>query len=189
MTRPSSIKDEALIAHLAEVFRDVGYEGASLAKLSAASGLQRASLYHRFPGGKQQMAEEVLSSAIDWTVENVIEPLTGEGDLRERWSRVRRALDKLYGAGRKSCLLNMLMTPRNAGGPFAGAIQSALAALVDAFSRFARQAGQPENEARRIGQRAVALIQGSLVLSRGLHDPKPFHDALDSIEAELMPKR
>lgn len=187
MARPSSIEDEELIARLSEVFQNVGYEGASLAMLSEATGLQRASLYHRFPGGKQQMAEEVLSTAIEWTVQNVVAPLTGEGNLRERWSMVRRSIDKLYGAGRKSCLLNMLMAPRNMGGPFAKTIQSAFTTLIDAFARFAREAGHSDRDARQIGQRAVMLIQGSLVLARGLRDPRPFKEVLVSLEGELMP--
>ena len=54
MTRDGS-KREAAIAALAEVFRERGYEGASLAALSEASGLGKASLYHFFPKGKEEM--------------------------------------------------------------------------------------------------------------------------------------
>lgn len=187
MPRPASIDDAELIARLSGVFQDVGYEGASLAALSDATGLQRASLYHRFPGGKQQMAEEVLASAIDWAVANVVAPLKAKGDLAQRLARARANLNELYGAGSKSCLLNMLMAPRNLGGPFAPAIKSAFEALIDAFAQFAREAGHRPAAARKAGERAVTLIQGSLVLARGLQNPKPFRDALDALEGELFP--
>jgi AcrR family transcriptional regulator len=186
LPRPASIEEDELIARLSRVFQDVGYEGASLAMLSAASGLQRASLYHRFPGGKQQMAEEVLNAAIKWTIANVIAPLKREGELGKRLAEARANLKELYGAGSKSCLLNMLMAPRNMDGPFAPAIKAAFEALIEAFAHFAREAGV--REARKAGQRAVTLIQGSLVLSRGLQDPKPFRDALSALESELLPK-
>jgi AcrR family transcriptional regulator len=41
---------------LAEVFREHGYEDASLSLLSQATGLGKGSLYHFFPGGKEEMA-------------------------------------------------------------------------------------------------------------------------------------
>ena len=37
---------------LAEVFREHGYEGASLSLISKATGLGKGSLYHFFPGVK-----------------------------------------------------------------------------------------------------------------------------------------
>jgi AcrR family transcriptional regulator len=187
LPRPSSIGDAELIARLSGVFQDVGYEGASLARLSEATGLQRASLYHRFPGGKQQMAQEVLASAIDWAVANIVGPLTAEGDLAERLGQTRAGLNLLYASGARSCLLNMLMAPRDLGGPFAPAIKSAFEALIGAFAHFARQAGHRPAAARRAGERAVTLIQGSLVLARGLQNPKPFRDALGALEQELFP--
>ncbi len=61
MANVRKVEDEDLMHRLSEVFKEYGYEGASLAILSQASGLKRPSLYHRFPRGKQQMAEEVLS--------------------------------------------------------------------------------------------------------------------------------
>jgi AcrR family transcriptional regulator len=189
MARPSSIDDEELIARLSEVFREVGYEGASLAMLSEATGLQRASLYYRFPRGKQQMAEEVLRTVVGWAVENIVTPLTSENEMRQRWTVTRRNLDQLYAGGRKSCPLNMLFAPKNADGPLGESIREALGALVSAFAHFARDCGLPRKEAERAGMRAVMLIQGSLVLSRGLGDPRPFRDALKMLEAEFLPDR
>ena len=56
------VHDEKLIERLTSVFRIYGYEGASLSRIAEATGLQRASLYHRFPGGKEEMAEAVLNA-------------------------------------------------------------------------------------------------------------------------------
>lgn len=48
-----------IVGRLFIVFRDHGYEGASLADLSRATKLGKSSLYHHFPRGKEQMAEAV----------------------------------------------------------------------------------------------------------------------------------
>jgi hypothetical protein len=44
-----------------------GYrEGASLSLISEATGLGKGCLYHFFPGGKEEMADAVLSEIDGW---------------------------------------------------------------------------------------------------------------------------
>ena len=187
MARPLSIDEDELLSRLASVFRDLGYEGASLAALSKGAGLQKASLYHRFPGGKQQMAEEVLAAALGWFSENVLAPLKGEGSAETRVAAVARQLDVFYSGGRKACLLNMLSAPRGSrDGPFSAAIRAAFEALIDAFARVAREAGHAPKAARKRAERAVMLMQGSLVLSRGLGSPEPFRAFLSALPDDLL---
>ncbi len=186
MARPRSVSEDALIAALSRVFSDVGYEGATLAQLSAATGLRKASLYHRFPGGKQQMAEEVLGSASGWLQEKVIAPLVADGPPAPRLEVALASLDGFYLGGRKACLLNMLSSPRIEDGPFGRSIRGAFDALVEGFAEVAKAAGHAEAEARRRARRAVMLIQGSLVLARGTGDPEPFRSTLAELPGELI---
>jgi TetR/AcrR family transcriptional repressor of lmrAB and yxaGH operons len=186
MARPQSIDEEELIFRLATVFRDVGYEGASLALLSEATGLQKASLYHRFPGGKRQMAEEVLGSALAWFAENVLTPLKGAGSPKARLALVAEQLDGFYSGGYKACLLNMLTSPRAEDGPFTSAIKGAFEALIEAFATLARDAGHAPKPATRRAERAVMLLQGSLVLSRGLRSTEPFRAFLRGLPDDLL---
>lgn len=170
------------------MFRDHGYEGASLSDLSKGAGLQKASLYHRFPGGKQQMAEEVLGSALSWATDYVLAPLTADGSPERRLAAVTRELDAFYAGGRKACLLNMLSAPRGKDGPFSAAIHSAFEALIDGFARLARDAGASPKVARRKAERTVMLMQGSLVVSRGLGSPEPFKSFLAALPEDLLGK-
>ncbi|PKP72707.1 MAG: TetR/AcrR family transcriptional regulator [Alphaproteobacteria bacterium HGW-Alphaproteobacteria-6] len=186
MARPQTIEDDALIARLSGVFRDAGYKGASLGLLAEGCGLQKASLYHRFPGGKQQMAEEVIAAALDWYEVNIFAPLRGEGTPRERLAAVGQALTAFYADGRKACLLNMLAAPPEADGPFAAAIRGAFTAIIDAFCDLAREAGHDEAQARARATRVVMLLHGSLVLSRGLGSSEPFHAFLASLPGALI---
>ncbi|HEV7694295.1 MAG TPA: TetR/AcrR family transcriptional regulator [Hyphomonadaceae bacterium] len=186
MARPQSVDEDELLSRLASVFRDLGYEGASLSALSEGAGLQKASLYHRFPGGKQQMAEEVLGAALSWASDYVIAPLKSEGSPARRLAAVTRELDAFYFSGRKACLLNMLSAPRGKDGPFSAGIRSAFEALIDAFARLARDAGATPKVARRKAERAVMLMQGSLVLSRGLNSTEPFQSFLSALPQDLL---
>ena len=58
MAHPKYTHSE-VIGNLMHVFRTVGYDGASLSELASPTGLKKASLYHRFPNGKKEMAEVV----------------------------------------------------------------------------------------------------------------------------------
>jgi TetR/AcrR family transcriptional regulator, lmrAB and yxaGH operons repressor len=186
VARPATIDDEALMARLSCVFRDSGYNGASLSSLSEAAGLRRASLYHRFPGGKEQMANEVLAAAEAWLGEHVLTPLRGTGEPAARIAAMRRALHAFYSGGKQSCLLNLLSAPFDEDGPFAAPIKRILTAWRRSLVGVLRDAGFEQDEARRRAERAIALVQGSLVLSRGLRTTRPFERCLASLEHELL---
>jgi TetR/AcrR family transcriptional regulator, lmrAB and yxaGH operons repressor len=186
MARPQLIEDGQLTARLTRVFSDVGYEGASLAMLSEATGLKKASLYHRFPRGKQQMAEDVIGIAVVWYEDNILKPLRSDLPPADRVALVIKGLDAFYAHGRQACLLNMLASPRAADGPFSAAIKSAFEAIVEAFATVARDAGHDSPSARLRAERAVMLLHGSLVMSRGLGSPAPFQTFLAGLSADLI---
>lgn len=186
MARPQSVEDEDLMSRLSCVFRDVGYEGASLTLLAEATGLKKASLYHRFPDGKQQMAKEVLASALGWYETNILDPLRSKAPPAERVAAIARQLDVFYAGGQHACLLNMLASPRAELGPFSDAIKGAFEALVSAFTTVARDAGHDAKAAKLRAERTVMLLQGSLVMSRGLASSKPFKTFLAGLADDLI---
>lgn len=186
MGRKASIAEDDLMARLSAVFRDVGYEGATLAILSEATGLQKASLYHRFPGGKEQMAREVLEHARAWLEQHILVPLAGDGTPRERIDKMIENLDAFYSGGKQACLLNMLSSARIHEGPFTLLIKQIFEAWVGALSAVLIAAGLDEETARRRAERAVILLQGSLVFSRGIGTTRPFCEFLRTLPDELF---
>lgn len=183
MTRPRKMEDDVLICRLSHTFRAVGYEGASLARLAEAAGMQGPSLYHRFPGGKRQMAKAVLDAAGAWYGEHVFSPLAGPGTPAERVANVVQALDIFYAGGKQACLLNLMAQPPGENSPFAAPIRAMFGALIDAFAAVAQEAGAADP--RPQAQRAVALLHGSLVLARGMGSPEPFKAFTATLGREL----
>jgi AcrR family transcriptional regulator len=57
-----STRDQILTAS-AEQFRRKGFNGTSVKDITVAAGATMGSLYHFFPGGKEQLTAEVLHSA------------------------------------------------------------------------------------------------------------------------------
>lgn len=186
MARPVRIEDSVLLKKLSDVFREVGYEGASLATLSEATGLKKASLYHRFPGGKEQMAREVLASAGAWLAGNILTPLKASGPPEARIRAMTRNLGEFYSGGRQACLLNMLSSPHADRGPFARMIENVFKAWIEALSTVLTDAGFDEDTARFRAERAIALLEGSLVIGRGLGTTRPFRNCLANLERELL---
>lgn len=186
MARKALIENEALIDRLSATFRDVGYEAASLALLSDAAGLKRASLYHRFPGGKEQMGLEVLQEAGRWLTEHVLNPLAAEGTPCERIAAMTLELDSFYRGGKQACLLNLLSSPIGEESPFKASIRQMFEAFVDALASVVSETGCPATVAHDRALRGVAMIQGGLVLARGLGSTEPFRKMLNALPGELL---
>ena len=171
------ITNEDLLERLTRVFQDHGFEGASLSRISEATGLEKASLYHRFPGGKDQMAEAVLAHVGRWFVENLLAPLRETGPVAARIRKTGRRIQAFYEDGRGSCLLDTLSL-RDGSPALHEAVGRTYAAWRDSFAAAAREAGLPAGLARRRAEEAIMSIHGALVLARATGDTKPFARAL-----------
>src|SRR3954451_10699144 len=62
-TRPQAGPRERMIESAVALFRERGVDGTSFADVLERSGAPRGSLYHWFPGGKAQLAEEATRYA------------------------------------------------------------------------------------------------------------------------------
>lgn len=184
MARPPTVRDDELYDRLADVFRTSGYEGASLAALAAATGLQRASLYHRFPNGKVQMAEAVLDrvrQAFEW----LLEPMRTDPDPRAGIATSAARIGEFYGGGTLSCVLDTLPlhgAPDSVRAKAAEVADMWIATMADA----ARRGGRPATEARAAAQDAFAQVLGGLVHGRLFNDREPFKRALTQLPSKLL---
>jgi TetR/AcrR family transcriptional regulator, lmrAB and yxaGH operons repressor len=177
-------RDE-VVDRLLTSFRRNGYDGASLADLSKVSGLGRSSLYHYFPGGKEDMARAVLDRVDAWLDAAVIAPLQESGTPRERLSRMVAALDAFYDGGRERCILGAFVIGDGLE-IFAPSLAAVFERWIGALAALAREAGVSPGNARTRAEKVVILVQGAVVLSAASGDPKPFQRTLRSLEAELL---
>ena len=186
MARKALVEDDVLLGRLSATFRNLGYEAASMALLADAAGLKKASLYHRFPGGKEELGREVLLDAGRWLTINILEPLAGHAPPATKIGDMVAKLDQFYDGGAQACLLNLMASPVSGEGPFKSAIQGLFEAFIAALTSVVAQAGYSGKVARDRAERAVALLHGSLVLSRGLGSTAPFQKMLKALPGELL---
>ncbi|WP_267434326.1 TetR/AcrR family transcriptional regulator [Sphingomonas sp. GM_Shp_1] len=169
---------------LAEAFREHGYAGASLSLIGTATGLGRGSLYHFFPGGKQEMAAAVLDDVARWFEGAVFAPLDAADDPRAGIDAMMVAVDRYFESGRRACLIGSwgLGATRD---PFAAPIADYFRRWIGALQTLLIRGGVAEGHATVLAQDVVSGIQGAVVLARGLDDPGLFRATLGRLTARL----
>src|ERR687895_2392963 len=87
---------ERMIQSAVVLFRERGVEGTSFSDVLEHSGAPRGSIYHHFPGGKAQLAEEATRYAGELIAAGLAaalredDPVAATGQFVEAWSAVLR---------------------------------------------------------------------------------------------------
>lgn len=176
---------ENVIPLIGEVFRTYGFEGASLARISEGTKLGKGSIYHCFPGGKEEMAEAVLAQVDMWFKQHVFEPLVERADAIEGIKAMFDDVNSFTFSGRRVCLAGVFALG-NGRDRFTSQIRDYFSAWIDALTVALERAGRGPQEAKTLAQEAVGGIQGAIVLARGLDRVEIFADTLRSLEDRLL---
>jgi len=168
-----TITDDELLDRAFDLLRTYGAEGVSLSRLSKAVGLEKASLYHRYPRGKDEIVLAVVARVGRWFDEHVFAALKTQDSPRKRVAMVAEQLRLFYGDGAKSCITDVLSLA-GGGDELEATLRIALLAWMKAFAGIARESGLSPALARLRAEEAIIRIEGSLVLARVLGDNQPF---------------
>lgn len=177
-------KDEVL-DRLLDTFRTQGYDGGSLADLSGATGLKKSSLYHYFPGGKEDMAVEVLAHLDRQLAANLYAPLRSTQSPANKVAAMLDTIDAFYEGGRKACLLERLSASVDRRA-FRKPLKRAFAVWIDAVEAVCLEAGLPPGVARARAEDLVIRIEGALVVCAGTGDLPVFERTIKSLKRSLL---
>lgn len=173
------------VAALAEVFRAHGFEGASLSIITRETGLGKGSLYHFFPGGKQEMGEAVLSAIHAWFEREIFVPLRDDPNPKAALSAMVAGCARYFQGGGRICLVGLLALGRERdvfSQRIAGYFTEWQRVLVGALIR----AGVPSGQAEQRALTVLIAIQGGLVMARAQDDVEIFRHSLDQVRQTLM---
>ena len=155
-----------------EVFRDRGYEGASLPDLIAGTGLSRGSLYKAF-GDKKGLLLAALDRYMSEGLVRTAQQLAQAGPARAaiRDALLRHAAESSGGAGRRGCLVVAMAAEQAAHDPEIAARTRAMFARLQRLYAAAIVRGQaggefPERDAQAMARVLVCQIQGMRVLGK-----------------------
>ncbi|WP_370151624.1 TetR/AcrR family transcriptional regulator [Ferrovibrio sp.] len=175
-------RDDA-VARLGDVFREHGFEGASLTAITAATGLGKGSLYNYFPGGKDEMAAAVLAHVDGWFEREIYAPLREAGDVPAAIAAMFDNTDRYFRGGGRICLVGAFALDATRD-RFAAAVQDYFRRWIDALAKALEQGGARQPVA--LAEAAVGGIQGALVLARALNEPAAFRRQIDRLQAMLL---
>ncbi|QHW32271.1 TetR/AcrR family transcriptional regulator [Paenibacillus rhizovicinus] len=173
-----------VIPLVAEVFRELGYEGASMSKITERTKLSKGSLYHFFPGGKEEMAAEILAHIDNWFVSNVFEPLERDephAAIQNMW----REVDAYFRSGQRICLIGAFALDETRD-RFASRIRLYFRRWIDACCAALVRAGASIEAAARLSEETIGRIQGALLLSRALNDETVFERTLTALAERVQ---
>ena len=169
---------ERMVRSAAYLLREHGYSGTAFSDVIAHSGAPRGSIYHHFPGGKTQLAEEAVRYAGDFVAAGMRaatrddDPVAAVRAFLGWWRRV--LVDSGFRAG---CPIVAVIVASRLSAAAAAAFErwrSALAAGLVA-------AGASPARAARLATLVVASVEGATLLCRARRSLEP----LDHVTAEL----
>lgn len=169
---------------LAEVFREHGYEGASLVLISKATGLGKGSLYNFFPGGKEEMATAVLADIDGWFESHVFAPLREAPEPERAVTEMFHAVTAYFLSGRRVCLVGALALGETRD-RFAELVNGYFVRWIEALAAALVRGGRPLEAAVALAEETVAGVQGAIVLARALDRPKVFERSIAQLRERL----
>jgi len=171
------------IALVAEVFRELGYEGASMSEITARTKLSKGSLYHFFPGGKEEMAAEIMAHIDGWFVTEMFRPLEEE-EPSVAIARMWETTEGYFRSGRRICLIGAFALD-DTRDRFPSVIQGYFQRWIDALAGSLIKAGLHDDDAKALAEDAVVAIQGALTLARALCDDTIFGRTLTRLKLRM----
>lgn len=184
--RPQKVIDSKMMLGLVQEFRSRGYEGASLGDLSLSTGLKKASLYHRFPKGKIEMAYAVLSYFTYWVEQQIFIPLKDDTVLPEdRLKNCLAEISNLYDGGSETCIFRAFLL-KSGLDLFEKQIKNGMMEWIENFKAIGIALGLNPRFAEEKAIETLVQIQGSLIVSKGISDLGIFRKTLKNIENKYL---
>jgi TetR/AcrR family transcriptional regulator, lmrAB and yxaGH operons repressor len=188
--RPSaetSMSKQTYVPILLKLFRQFGYEGVTLTKISEATGLGKASLYHHFPGGKAAMAAVALADVNQWLEARILPILTIDQSQApiDIFQAMCEETSRFFNAGQNPCLWAVLAMEETSDELFHDQISGAFSQWIAAIAAVLVAAGVDSTVAQQRGEDAMIAIQGALIVSRGLRDYGAFQRVLQQLPQQL----
>lgn len=171
---------DRIVKASADLFARQGYTGTGVKQIVADAQAPFGSLYHHFPGGKEQLGAEVIrwSGALyGLLIPAIFDPApdvaTAVSNFFSGAAEHLRETDFADACPIATVALEVASTSEPLRQATAEVFQSWLGALTSRFSA----AGIPDETARRLAIGALAALEGAFILSRALRTSEPVEIA------------
>lgn len=174
-----------LLTLLQPTFAAHGFNGASVARLAAATGLGKASLYHHFPGGKNEIAGVLLRQAVEQLQAKVFVANGKRSTPNERLAGVIDRFVEYCDDGQGYCLV-ALFAQEQAPVIDQPAIAELFAAWRGVLAQCYEADGYKPKAANRAAAALINTLYGALLMARMTDEPKLFLQAAKRCKNQLL---
>jgi AcrR family transcriptional regulator len=180
---PNTTKDR-LVDASAELFRRQGYSGTGVKQILAEASAPFGSLYHHFPGGKEQLGAATIRRSgylYGQLFVEIVGPapdlLTGVADFFAGAAQTLVETDYADACPIATVALEVSSTSEPMREACAEVFEGWLGGATHRFA----QEGIPEARARELALLFVSALEGAFVLARALRSTEPLAAAGDAV--------
>jgi AcrR family transcriptional regulator len=171
---------ERIVRRSAELFRRQGFAGTGVKQIVAEASAPFGSLYHFFPGGKEQLGEEVIRSSgalygqlIDAFYVPGADPVVATRNFFAAAAVSVRESDYADACPIATVALEVSSTSE----PMRQACADVFDGWLDGATERLVECGLPRKRSRALAFELIAALEGAFVLSRALRSTEPIEVA------------
>jgi len=179
---------ERILETTAEMFRRYGYTGSGLKQIVADANAPFGSLYHFFPGGKEQLGDEVIRRSgrmymelVEAIFDAAPDPVTGAGDVFSGAAEVLRQTEYADACPIATVALEVASSNETLRMATADVFDS----WIESATRRFTGAGIPAGKARALAFLLVEMLEGAFLLSRAMRTTEPMEVAGEAAAAAI----
>lgn len=180
---PGRTRDRMLMSAVT-LLREGGPNGVTLDAVLAHSGAPRGSIYHHFPGGRDQLVSEAaqLGSAF---IAGMIEHAGADAELA-----LNRFVDfwkdsLIESEFRAGCPIVALVVDGRAQPELDALARAAFARWGEGLTSMLLQRGVASEQASRLASATISAIEGAVILSRVQRSTEPLDHVADLLRTQL----
>jgi AcrR family transcriptional regulator len=171
---------ERIVDASAELFRRQGYTGTGVKQIVTEAGAPFGSLYHYFPGGKEQLGEEVIRWSGAMYIQLLAPILTEAPDpvtaMRNFFGAAAETLRETDYAD--ACpIATVALEVASTNEPIRQATADVFESWIEAATDYFAAAGIRRARARELALSMLCLLEGGFIFSRAMRSTAPLEIA------------
>ncbi len=170
----------------AELYRRQGMAATGLKQIAAASNAPFGSIYHHFPGGKEQISEEVIHAEgvrygllVADQLGTVTDIVDGLPDIFASAAALLVDLDYAEACSIETIALEVASTNER----LRLATETVFTGWIDGLTQWFAGTGLPDDECRSLAMSCLTSLEGAFVLCRSLRSTEPMIAAGLAVQA------
>ncbi len=179
---------ERILDTTAELFRRYGYTGTGLKQIVAEAQAPFGSIYHHFPGGKEELGREVIlrsggmyQELFETILDAAPDLMTGVRNLFDGAAELLRQTDYA-----DACpIATVALEVASSNEPLRMATSEVFDSWIEAGTHRFAAAGVSEEKARDLAIVLITSLEGAFILSRAMRDTEPVRVAGETTVAAL----